>query len=395
VSHARASGVLTFRPWIVSLCIVGMAQFAVGQSANSVAQSPPMAIHSGTLAADIEQVLWWLPEEAEAVVVSRGSVPTTVLQDFSPIVGGATRRTYMYPVRRYEFQDLVAMNCIEPLVYNTGICQGELRDEMVNSLYGPKTASLFVKAVWWEKNETRATCDIVVFRDNTAARIIKAFTSLPHVPRDFNGVRGLEIDLNSGVSPEEYERQNGRKLESDWRYLAAPRADVYVATTGRALMNLIVERMKRHGANRALPADLPEWRRLDASLPAWGLRHYHAAIASRDPTSMLKRDPNAKGLVFFGGNTPSPFLCLLYLSKSDDAGIRFLRLKADHLNIEDSSRPKAMQRLDADCFEARETIRDSQDSERGCTAEAAFYSVGFLHLPLLGFAWWGEPLKSQ
>jgi hypothetical protein len=35
------------------------------------------------LADDIEQILWWLPEETEAVVISRGNVPIKELHKMS------------------------------------------------------------------------------------------------------------------------------------------------------------------------------------------------------------------------------------------------------------------------------------------------------------------------
>ena len=223
-----------------------------------------------------------------------------------------------------------------------------------------------------------------------AARIVKSFASLPNVPRDFNGVRALKVDLNSGVPPKEHERWYGKPLEPDWRYLAAPQPNVYICTTNSQLMNVVVERMKRRGANRALPSDLPEWGHFDPTIPAWGLRHYRPAIAERDKLSMLKRDPNAKGLIFFGGNKPSSFLGLRYLSKSEDSGNRLLRLRADYLNIKDVSVLKPMNRIDPDCVESQVRSNVSQTEAKrdifgSCTAEAAFYNIHPLYLSFLGF----------
>ena len=41
---------------------------------------------------------------------------------------------------------------------------------------------------------------------------------------------------------------------------------------------------------------------------------------------MLKYDPEARGLVFFCGNNPSPFIALRYMSKSVDAEKRFVAM---------------------------------------------------------------------
>ena len=276
-------------------------------------------------------------------------------------------------------------------MYNIGLCNDDLHNRLVSSFYGPRTASLFVKAVFWGTDQSRDCCDLVVFSDDTAARIVKSFASLPNVPSDFLGVRILKVDLNTGVSRDDYERQQGRPLRPDWRYLAAPRPKVYIATTNSQLIRMIIERMKTRGAKRALPSDLPEWQQFDATAPAWGIRHYRHATAEKDKLSMLQRDPGACGLVFFGGNKPSPFLCLRYVSKSEDAGNRFLRLKADYLNIKDVKLLGQMRRINANCVESRVKTNASQadairDKEGSCTAKAAFYSIDALYLPFLGFA---------
>ncbi len=399
----------------VALCVLGKAQFSLGQEANSTSPPPHSASPRPTkLPDDVAQVLWWLPEETEAVVVSKGNVPIKELQSFSPLKAGSAPTwtpppAYQYSTYEYEYQDLVAMNCVEPLVSETGLCHGDLHGKMLKSLYGPKTASLFVKAAWWEKDQTRASCDIVVFRDDMAARIVKSFAALRNVPRprNFDGVRVLEVDLNSNFTLEESYHLSERQLRPDWRFLAAPRPNVYVATTNRQLMRVIIARMKRRGKNRALPADLPEWQHVDPTLPAWGVRHYHPAIADKDLTSMLRRDPNAQGLVFFGSNKPSPFLCLRYVSKSEDAGNRFLRLKADCFNIKDYSKLNPMQRINTDCVEDRLRInanlsevqakRSGQEqwTTEAWTAETTFYWINMRFFPFLGFAWQNIPLKSQ
>ena len=61
------------------------------------------------------------------------------------------------------------MNCIEPLVYFQALYPGDVRYKLINSLYGPKSARLFVKAVWWHNDATRETCDIVLFEDKNGA----------------------------------------------------------------------------------------------------------------------------------------------------------------------------------------------------------------------------------
>ena len=122
---------------------------------------------------------------------------------------------------------------------------------------------------------------------------------------------------------------------------------------------------------------------------------------------MLRRDPNAKGLVFFGGNKPSPFLCLRYVSKSEDAGSRFLRLKADYFNIKNPGTLRQMQRINTDCVEDRLRINanlsevqarrseEEQWTTDAWTAATTFHWTYFAYFPFLGFDWPDIPLKSQ
>jgi hypothetical protein len=376
---------------------LGAGQLAPGQEAGRPLPPTRSApIQTGNLTDDIEQVLWWLPQDTEAVVVSKGNVPIKALQSAPPptVTFGATSTPTPPPECSYKYQDLVAMNCIEPLVHQTGLCHDDLYNKVLKSFYGPHTASLFVKAVWWEKDETRASCDIVVFQDDTAARIVKSFAALRNVAREFHGLRVIEVDLNTNFTPERYFQYFGRPLKPDLRYLAAPRPNVYFAATNARLMEVLIERIKQRGKSRALPADLPEWQKFDPTVPAWGVRHYRPAVANKDLTSMLKRDPNAGGLVFFGGNRPAQFLCLRYVSKSEDAGSRFLRLKADYLNIKDSTALWPMQRISADCVESRlrpkaalaEAMREKEEGS-WWTGELIFHCIDTLYLPFLGFAW--------
>ena len=137
---------LSFAATVTVLHFLGMARIVAGQEADSTSHTPPsISKRPSRLPDDIEQVLWWLPEETEAVVVSKGSVPIRELQSFPPPENppGAPTLTfppgYAYPTFQYAYQDLVAHRCIEPLVNYIGIVQysgiPDLHDKMVNSFY--------------------------------------------------------------------------------------------------------------------------------------------------------------------------------------------------------------------------------------------------------------------
>lgn len=344
---------------------------------------------------DIEQVLWWLPEETEAVVVSRGNVPVRDTSSTPSVtVGPGLRAPQMDEFPKYTCEDLVAMTCSGTLAHFYPDIQQQ--NEVLKAVFGPSTASLFVKAVWWDRNETRETCDIIVFRDNTASRIIETLAGVPGTPRSICGVDVLEVDFNSGWTGEQYDsvpfdlNALSRPLHPNPGYFAAPRRNVYVVATSSELLRVIFERMNRRGANRALPPELPEWRHLDPTVPAWGLRHYRAAIADKDPLSMVKWDPNAEGLVFFGGSTPSPFVCLRYVSKSEDAGSRFLRMKANWRHIRDIGAMLPMQRVHADYVETRLRINvpetEAKRDRWSLNIVATYRCLAVTYLPLLGFS---------
>jgi len=103
--------------------------------------------------------------------------------------------------------------------------------------------------------------------------------------------RALRVDHFDGLGSVEFRD----KLEADtWTsYITMPSADLLVIATNRAYLEELLRRRKTRTAPRALPADLPEWQRVDALAPYWGLRHYRRD-APDDPTSPFRR-PNVVG----------------------------------------------------------------------------------------------------
>ena len=233
----KSLGLLT-----IALCISCKASCLKAQNAiQNSRPGPSVSRLPGKLADDIEQVFWWLPEETEGVVVSRGNPPTKELWFES--------RTKGNDAPEFEYQDLVALNCIEPVMLGA-VWPNEEYGKMLHSFYGPKTATLFVKAAWWDKKQTRASCNIVVFRDDMAVKIVKAYSALRNVPSECEGVRVLKVDLCAEFAPEVLSRYFDWQLPPHFRCVAAPRPNVYFATTNFDLMKVLIERMKRRGKNQ-------------------------------------------------------------------------------------------------------------------------------------------------
>lgn len=389
----------------VVCCVLGMASRAAGQlAAPPPAERAAHAPQPGKLPEDVERVLGWLPEETEAILVSRGNVPIVKTpvhgeqetEPASPPQSAELPGEYQFlPDDQCGYQDTLTLSLLDFLA----IFGDDQQDEMTWSFFGPRTASLFLKAVWWEKDATRATCDIILFRDNTAQRLVDSLATFPNVPRTMAGVCVLEYDLNRGRSADWSDA--GRGLPFDLNdlskppnfprliYVAAPQPNTCLFTTNTELMQILLERMQRPGAKRALPPELPEWRYLDLTVPAWGLRHYRPATAEKDCLSMLNWDPKAQGLVFFGGNQPSQFLGLRYVSDSEDAGSRFVRMQAEWLSIRDRSRIAPMQRVGTNCLEIRMGLYAPLEGAGSDPLQVTIAGVNTLSIPGMYLPWLG------
>lgn len=377
--------------------------------------------------ADVDRLLWWLPAETESVVVSAGymplqevvrvqrpqGVPNLLPQIEGPVVGAKLENpqgaklgdfdSYVYPDTKYDYQDLIPLKCQTPLRFTKPLDQGTAAEKLLLTFFGPNTARLFAKAVWWRGDATRETCDIIVFNDGMAEQMIRSLSALPFAAHNVAGVRALEVPLDfelpemiglSRLQVADLNRHDAGQAGKCW--LAAPHPNVYVAATSQEFLQAIIGRMRERGARRALPPDLPEWQQLDTSLPAWGMRHYRRATADKDKMSMVNWDPHATGLVFFGGSQPSPFVALRYISASTDSGSRFFEMQKSWL----SRFPFRKREIEGlapfapigpNCVESRTRINVplkeiDRKPLRNLGEESTFsFSMEILFLPWLGF----------
>jgi len=410
---ASLRSVLLLHLSVVAASVVGVNQQAWGQQAGVAGEPSTVRAGERELPDEMTEVLWWLPEETEAVVVSRGNVPIRRLEPRAntgrltwtpqPRSGNElpaqshdlTPAPQLAAPHKYACEDLLAeMHSSTLTRFHEDVYR---QNEMIRSFFGGKTASLFVSAVWWDNDTTRETCSIVTFRDGTASQIIGTLADFPHVPRSIGGVYVVEVDFNRDRNSE-FPNAGGIPFDlNDLRtptrknlgYFAAPRPNVYVVTTSSAFLRVIIDRMKERGARRALPPSLPEWQHVDTSSPAWGLRHYRSAIAGKDSLTMAGRDPGAEGLVFFCGNLPTQFICLRYISSSIDASDMFLQMQANWQR-RDIRTMVPMRRVNAECVEARVRINvsntEAKSDRRSLSVAATTYCLPGTYLPLMGFS---------
>jgi hypothetical protein len=120
-----------------------------------------------------------------------------------------------------------------------------------------------------------------------------------------------------------------RQQERDkWTYyVAQPRPGVLICATHKGYLEETLKRIGSKPKKRALPADLPEWKHVDLKARVWAIRHYRVESADNDPSSPLNgkaggkegNDNAAVGVVFWYNPETSKVLQARYLSGAKDA----------------------------------------------------------------------------
>jgi hypothetical protein len=118
------------------------------------------------------------------------------------------------------------------------------------------------------------------------------------------------------------------KLESDvWSFFVSqPQPGVLICATNQAFLEETLKRIGRKPDRRALPADLPEWKHVDINARVWAIRHYRKESVENDPSSPFRSkaaanvpDPDAVGLVFWYRPEIDKLARVRYLSGAEKA----------------------------------------------------------------------------
>jgi len=381
------------RRWMAALylivaggvCLTGtcgrcLGQAAAGDYEDASGGSPEAVARAPVLPVDIERIVWWLPEDTESLLVSRGKVP--IRRAGPPAAsGGPTIPFIIDAVESAPFQDLVARDCMPLFSGPCPLFTNAMRNQFIKQVYGGARAVWFVKAARWDEAGLPETCNIVVFRDNTGRWLRdRLIATVPTFRQEIEGVLVAKIDLCNGMA-----------ITPEYRWFAAFWPSGFVCTNSEGLMKTLIHRFKQRGRKRALGPELPEWRWVDTRAPAWGIRHYCKQTMAFDRYSMLQYDPQAVGLVMFCGDKPAPFVALRYLSNSPDGGERFMRKEAewDRLPLVPREFLERMRQMQAGVFEDRVRVNASREEalrdQRCLTSEQTKLSLAVRYLPLLGF----------
>lgn len=279
-----------------------LCQPLIGGQRRRAHSKPVGAVRESKSSADsIREVLWWLPEDTETVSVARGPFKVVKLgepsEDMSPT----------------DYIGLVLSQ--SPLGYLAMINDGAFLKHFIG-----RTVSFSIEG----SRRFRAPkslggmrfegCSIIMLEQDLPERTA-LLNQMASQAKAFHNIEGHRVA--------EFER----KLEEDtWTFLfAMPAPNVLLCATNQQFLAQVLNRMTHHGARRALPEALPEWKHINTEAQFWAVRHYDAGEAKDDPSSPLSGeeapanwpDTQAIGIVFDFDPARSKIATVRYLSRSE------------------------------------------------------------------------------
>jgi hypothetical protein len=141
-------------------------------------------------------------------------------------------------------------------------------------------------------------CAVIVFSEPIAASLQSAISGLPQ--EDWSGVTIIKLSaVRSGslrASPEQVNL-----------FVAQLGRDVLITATDRDLLHSLLDRRAGFQPGRAIPRDLPEWRKVDVTAAAWAIRHFKHSYDSKTD------HPQAVGIAY-NAQPAGPAQKVYYLS---------------------------------------------------------------------------------
>ena len=269
-----------------TLLFAGGSRFASGQ----VPKLPPAAVAPAAaehrLPADVEQVIGWLPEDTESIMLARGPLKEGTLRDVRdpspfPVVEFASPKDDSRPEKQAPRLVPITPITVKPL-------ELDFRQEaLVGStwLIGMagkaflqnigKSAVRFAVAAGRRfglpvigRALTYEGCEIIVFDK-----------AVPDVAVQAKGQEKLSVEQieNNRVVRIETDLEWGEKDEKLTIYYAKPKPNVLVAASNESFLRTTLQRIVRLAARRTPVLDFPEWKFVDVQAPVWGIRHRRTA----------------------------------------------------------------------------------------------------------------------
>lgn len=292
------------------ICQVPAQAPSVNQVSSAREQAPraqtPAAVREQTLLPDsINDVLWWLPEDTQTIMVARGPfkapAPISAPPDHLPWIRMVD--AYLCNLPLGIIQTIKDATFYKPLVGRT-------------VLFGVEGSRKFrppsnLGQMLYEG------CDIVVLEQGLGAARDTLLSQMASQAKKVETIAGQKVML--------FEEE--READIWTVFVCLPRPNVLLCATNRDFLTQVLNRMHQRGKARALPENLPEWKQVNTRARFWAVRHYDKADASEDPSSPLSGELNAAnwpdtkalGIVFdFDPRRSNPAI-VRYLSENKDA----------------------------------------------------------------------------
>jgi hypothetical protein len=249
----------------------------------------------------VDDVLWWLPEDTQTVIVSQGPFKVDLRDPHE-------RADPVDDVRSLQLIicGIPALRLPPALTKRLSDRTITLAVEGSRHFRGPKGLGLM----------PFEGAQILVFQDDLGADGKPLMNSWLKGATKIETISGIPVLMGE----EQWERDH-------WSlYLAQPKPNILIGATNRDYLQTVLDRMVKRAAVRALSPNLPEWRHLDPTAKVWAIRHYDRKDAEADPSSPFggkkeanEPDDEAVGLVFWTDPHDGGSVKVNYLSNNRDA----------------------------------------------------------------------------
>ncbi len=288
-----------------------------------------------------EQLLWWLPEDTETIIVApqQFQVHTSKLESNAPkdlpnAMIADPAKPADDPAKTNPMMGANAPTKLEEIVQ--GLVSGGIigGDKGINlDLSGLKIQCAVEGSRCFTPPKKFGMmlyhgCQILKFDAAANASVQKAFEDCLAKAENRKVILGQKVAINTVKSV------NQNIVQDDWTYyVCQPTQGVLLVATHQGYLEETLKRIQAKPNQRALPATLPEWKHVDTKARVWAIRHYNEKTAKNDPSSPLSpraaagaSDPAAIGFVFWFTPDRNNHAYCRYLS-GPDADVKLIAVE--------------------------------------------------------------------
>jgi len=273
---------------------------SISISCCSSHQAPAVSTEDN-VSLDVQNILWWFPEDTETVTVARGPFKAEALDKNS------------WPI---DLEKALCQISIAEFIY--------LNDSKFSKYVNGQTVLLSVEGSRKFRAPTALGgmpyegCSVICFDAagfvSQTKLLLQSLQAAARQTRNINGHRVFVFN----------EKREGDVWEI---FLTFPRESIVMCATNEKFLSEMFSRLDKVDGRRALPQSLPEWESIDVQAPFWGIRHYAQSSYDQDPSSPLSGetrgfnipDKQGIGLTYVYDPRRANELRIKYLSENKDA----------------------------------------------------------------------------